>query len=64
MAHILIVSESDPTFVIKIEQTEDGEVYGVCNRCGEKISDRNHFGGTIHVNQIHVDRNDCWVILS
>lgn len=65
MAHILIVSESDPTFVIKVEETEDGEaIYGDCKQCGDRISDRGHFEDTIQAIQIHVDRNDCQVMIA
>lgn len=64
MAHILIVSELDPTFVIKVEQTDDGEVFGDCGRCGDSISDRNHFEDTVESIVKHVDRNNCQVMIA
>jgi hypothetical protein len=44
---------------IDVAYDDEGNVFGDCPACGERITDRGHFADTIEAISIHVDREAC-----
>ncbi len=56
MVRILVVSDDGAT-TVEISTDGEGWTSGLCDRCGETISDRSHFEDTVQAAEIHVDRH-------
>jgi hypothetical protein len=56
MARVLVVSD-DGAAQVEIEQDVEGAAFGVCDLCGERITDRGHFEDTVQAAEVHVDRH-------
>lgn len=58
MAKILVISDDEQVSAeihLIIDEYGDEWIEGVCDRCGETLTDRGQFADTLEATSIHVD---------